>query len=207
MKDSRQKDPPIDAEGIKACSRRLSAATPPVSFRNASDPRGVAARRCSDLLPGMSVTCFDVPSTVRVQIHAPGDLAMFRLPAGVQHRLTELLDRQDQGRPLARLNARKPKAWWIWQRCSRCSNSGAAALRPRWGQTVAERYRRCRSAQPSATSFDAFGIGMLPLISQRPVSAEVVRSRCRGPNSGCQPQARRPTPSRSPHTARRRNPS
>jgi hypothetical protein len=44
---------------------------------------------------------FNVPTTIHVQIHAPGDLGKFRLPAGVQHRLTELLDRQDQGTPLS----------------------------------------------------------------------------------------------------------
>jgi hypothetical protein len=49
----------------------------------------------------LRVICFDVPNTVHVQIHAPGDLAKFRLPAGVQHRLTELLDRQDRGTPLS----------------------------------------------------------------------------------------------------------
>jgi len=42
-----------------------------------------------------------VPNTIHLQIHAPGDLGKFRLPAGVQHRLTELLDRQDQGTPLS----------------------------------------------------------------------------------------------------------
>ena len=31
----------------------------------------------------------------------PGDLARFRLPAGVQHRLQELLDKQDAGSELS----------------------------------------------------------------------------------------------------------
>jgi hypothetical protein len=35
-----------------------------------------------------------------VEVEVPGDLARFRLPAGVQSRLTELLDRQDSGQPL-----------------------------------------------------------------------------------------------------------
>jgi len=39
--------------------------------------------------------------TIQLRLHAPGDLGKFRLPTGVQHRLTELLDRQDQGTPLS----------------------------------------------------------------------------------------------------------
>ena len=35
-----------------------------------------------------------------IEVELPGDLARFRLPAGVQARLTELLDRQDRGQPL-----------------------------------------------------------------------------------------------------------
>jgi hypothetical protein len=35
-----------------------------------------------------------------VEVEVPGDLARFRLPAGAQSRLTELLDRQDSGQPL-----------------------------------------------------------------------------------------------------------
>jgi hypothetical protein len=42
-----------------------------------------------------------VPTVIQLQLHAPGDLGKFRLPAGVRHRLTELLDRQDQGTPLS----------------------------------------------------------------------------------------------------------
>lgn len=36
----------------------------------------------------------------RLLIDYPGDLPRLRLPAGVQARLIELLDRQDQGQPL-----------------------------------------------------------------------------------------------------------
>ena len=36
-------------------------------------------------------------SAVRVEIEMPGDLARFRLPAGVQQRLDALLDKQDDG--------------------------------------------------------------------------------------------------------------
>lgn len=35
-----------------------------------------------------------------IELDLPDDLARFRLPVGVQSRLTELLDRQDRGRPL-----------------------------------------------------------------------------------------------------------
>jgi hypothetical protein len=36
-------------------------------------------------------------SAIHVEIDVPGDLARFRLPSGVQHRLQALLDKQDQG--------------------------------------------------------------------------------------------------------------
>ena len=35
--------------------------------------------------------------TVTIEIEAPDDLAKFRLPAGVERRLRDLLDRQDSG--------------------------------------------------------------------------------------------------------------
>ncbi len=35
------------------------------------------------------------------QLELPDDLAAFRLPEGVQHRLDSLLDQQDQGVPLS----------------------------------------------------------------------------------------------------------
>ena len=38
--------------------------------------------------------------TIQLRLQAPGDLGKFRLPVGVQRRLDELLDRQDQGAPL-----------------------------------------------------------------------------------------------------------
>jgi hypothetical protein len=38
--------------------------------------------------------------TIHLRLHAPGDLGKFRLPAGVQRRLQELLDRQDGGAAL-----------------------------------------------------------------------------------------------------------
>ncbi len=38
---------------------------------------------------------------VETQLEMPGDLARFRLPAGVKARLQELLDRQDRGEVLS----------------------------------------------------------------------------------------------------------
>ena len=37
---------------------------------------------------------------IRVELQVPDDLAEFRLPEGVQQRLQELLDKQDQGQTL-----------------------------------------------------------------------------------------------------------
>ena len=37
---------------------------------------------------------------IQVELEIPDDLARFRLPAGVQRRLQELLDKQDAGRVL-----------------------------------------------------------------------------------------------------------
>jgi len=41
-----------------------------------------------------------VPQAIQLEVEMPGDLARFRLPAGVQHRLQELLEKQDSGHPL-----------------------------------------------------------------------------------------------------------
>lgn len=38
-----------------------------------------------------------MPKTIQLEMPAPRDLSRLRLPAGVQHRLDELLDRQDKG--------------------------------------------------------------------------------------------------------------
>jgi hypothetical protein len=35
--------------------------------------------------------------SIQLEVEMPGDLARFRLPRGVQHRLKELLDKQDAG--------------------------------------------------------------------------------------------------------------
>lgn len=37
---------------------------------------------------------------IQIDLELPGDLARFRLPAGVNARLTELLDKQDAGQGL-----------------------------------------------------------------------------------------------------------
>jgi hypothetical protein len=42
----------------------------------------------------------DMSRCVQIEIELPDDLARFRLPAGVQHRLRELLDKQDGGQTL-----------------------------------------------------------------------------------------------------------
>ncbi len=45
--------------------------------------------------------------TIQLRLQAPGDLGKFRLPAGVQRRLNELRDRQDQGKPLTAAERRE----------------------------------------------------------------------------------------------------
>jgi hypothetical protein len=42
-----------------------------------------------------------VSYAVDIHLEVPDDLAGFRLPQGVQHRLEKLLDRQDRGEPLS----------------------------------------------------------------------------------------------------------
>jgi len=41
-----------------------------------------------------------MPESLLIELRMPDDLARFRLPAGVQTRLQELLDRQDAGQRL-----------------------------------------------------------------------------------------------------------
>jgi hypothetical protein len=45
----------------------------------------------------------------QLQMEMPGDLAKFRLPKGVHHRLHVLLDKQDEGRPLTPGEKREAK--------------------------------------------------------------------------------------------------
>ena len=42
-----------------------------------------------------------MPQAIQVEIEVPDDLARFRLPEGVQRRLQELLDKQDDGQALS----------------------------------------------------------------------------------------------------------
>ena len=42
----------------------------------------------------------NMPSSVLIELEIPTDLEQFRLPAGVQQRLQDLLDRQDHGTAL-----------------------------------------------------------------------------------------------------------
>ena len=42
-----------------------------------------------------------MPQSIQLEVEVPGDLARFRLPEGVQHRLQELLDKQDAGPALS----------------------------------------------------------------------------------------------------------
>lgn len=44
---------------------------------------------------------------IHLEVEMPDDLARFRLPNGVQHRLQELLDKQDAGQPLTADEKRK----------------------------------------------------------------------------------------------------
>jgi hypothetical protein len=46
---------------------------------------------------------------IQLQMEMPGDLAKFRLPKGVHHRLQALLDKQDEGRPLTAAEKREAK--------------------------------------------------------------------------------------------------
>jgi hypothetical protein len=39
--------------------------------------------------------------SIQLEVEVPGDLARFRLPSGVQHRLQQLLDKQDGGSALS----------------------------------------------------------------------------------------------------------
>lgn len=41
-----------------------------------------------------------MPQSVQFEVEVPDDIARFKLPAGVQHRLDELLEKQDSGHAL-----------------------------------------------------------------------------------------------------------
>jgi hypothetical protein len=42
-----------------------------------------------------------MPQSIQLEVEVPGELARFRLPEGVQHRLQELLNKQDAGPALS----------------------------------------------------------------------------------------------------------
>jgi hypothetical protein len=42
-----------------------------------------------------------MPQSIQLEVEMPDDLARFHLPAGVQHRLQKLLDKQDAGSGLS----------------------------------------------------------------------------------------------------------
>lgn len=44
---------------------------------------------------------------IQLEVEMPGDLARFRLPKGVQKRLQNLLDKQDEGRALTTAERRE----------------------------------------------------------------------------------------------------
>ena len=48
-------------------------------------------------LSGIKSQTKAIPKTITVQMPATGDIRQLKLPAGVQRRLQELLDRQDKG--------------------------------------------------------------------------------------------------------------
>jgi hypothetical protein len=48
--------------------------------------------------------------SVPIELHVPGDLARFKLPAGVQTRLQDLLDRQTAGTRSRRRSGARRKA-------------------------------------------------------------------------------------------------
>ena len=57
-------------------------------------------RAAGGLVPTKSRTTF-MPQSIQLEVEVPGDLARFHLPEGVQHRLQELLDKQDAGPALS----------------------------------------------------------------------------------------------------------
>ena len=56
-------------------------------------------------------------TVIAIELEIPDDLSRFRLPPGVNSRLQELLDRQDQGTPLLPPRSRKPKGWSSLPNC------------------------------------------------------------------------------------------
>lgn len=57
--------------------------------------------------PGVRAILRPMARTVHLEIPMPGNLQKFQLPAGVQRRLADLLDRQDKGIPLTAAERRE----------------------------------------------------------------------------------------------------
>jgi hypothetical protein len=64
--------------------------------------RGLARAVAAVLLWFAQYQIADMAQAVQLQVEMPDDLARLRLPNGVQHRLQELLDKQDAGQPLTK---------------------------------------------------------------------------------------------------------
>ena len=52
------------------------------------------------LCSGRLISKADMSQSIQLEVEVPEDLARFRLPPGVQRRLQELLDKQDNGQAL-----------------------------------------------------------------------------------------------------------
>ncbi|HEX7379013.1 MAG TPA: hypothetical protein VF278_17965 [Pirellulales bacterium] len=68
--------------------------------------------------------------TISIELEIPDDLAGFRLPAGVDRRLSELLNRQDHGKPLTAEEREEAEglvnlAETLSLLCLRCQRAGA----------------------------------------------------------------------------------
>jgi hypothetical protein len=71
--------------------------------------------------------------TVAIELRLPNDLARFRLPAGVDARLQELLDRQDRGGPLTAAERQEAEGLvnlaellsWLRLRAERAARNGS----------------------------------------------------------------------------------
>ena len=76
-----------------------------------------------------------MPSSVLIELEIPTDLEQFRLPAGVQQRLQDLLDRQDHGTALTPAERQEAEgSGKISLSCCRCCvrvDSGAVTSKNR----------------------------------------------------------------------------
>ena len=61
-----------------------------------------------------------MPSSILIELEIPTDLEQLRLPAGVQQRLQDLLDRQDQGMALTPAERQEAEGLVVSLSCCRC---------------------------------------------------------------------------------------